>query len=74
MMPMNSAWPIAATLALLLVGLIVQPGATAYESVEPDPLRRAQKLQAREYAARGDTVLVGWREGGRPELTPCPWP
>ena len=66
-MPLKTASSIAAALVLMLVAVTVQPGASAYEPVEPEPLRRAQRLRAQEIAARGDIVLVGWREGGRPD-------
>ncbi len=46
---------------------VALPAAAAYEAAAPEPLRSAKKLRAQDITARGDDVVLGWREGGKPD-------
>ncbi len=46
---------------------VALPAAAAYEAAAPEPLRSAKKLRAQGITARGDAVVLGWREGGKPD-------
>ncbi len=58
---------LSALLTSLLVLTVALPASAAYEQAAPEPLRSAKKLRAQDITARGDVVVLGWREGGKPD-------
>ena len=54
-------------LSSFLALVVALPAVAAYEPAAPEPLRTAKKLRAQDITARGDDVVLGWREGGKPD-------